>query len=315
MSFSSEVKEELCRHMSSARHCRIAELAVMTVYDGSWELGNTGIKELHIHAENPGIAKKCFTLWKKTFNINSNMEERASGKSGCVVSVPESEDLYKALEAMKLKESAEEGLWQDKTVHPLLVKNACCRRAFLRGAFLSAGSISNPANGYHLEYVCTGKAQAGQIQDILQSFGIEAKTVRRKKYFVVYLKEGSSIVDVLNIMEAHVALMSLENTRILKEMRNAINRRVNCEAANITKTVNASARQIEDIEFLQSVLGFDKLPENLREAAEKRLQYPEAPLKELGEYMIPPVGKSGVNHRLRKLSELAEEIRGKGGEL
>ena len=133
--------------------------------------------------------------------------------------------------------------------------------------------------------------------------------IQRKKYYVVYLKESEAIVELLNVMEAHVALMNLENLRILKEMRNSINRRVNCEAANITKTVNAASRQIEDILFLKDHYGFDKLPDNLRQMAEIRLEYPEATLKELGEYLDPPVGKSGVNHRLRNLSEIAERNR------
>ena len=151
--------------------------------------------------------------------------------------------------------------------------------------------------------------QAEQLQEIIGQFDIEAKIVCRKKYFVVYVKEGAGIVELLNIMEAHVALMNLENLRILKEMRNSINRRVNCEAANIQKTVQASTRQVEDIIYLRDYYGFSRLPDNLREMAEVRLAYPEAALKELGEYLSPPVGKSGVNHRLRKLSELAEKLR------
>ena len=145
--------------------------------------------------------------------------------------------------------------------------------------------------------------------DVIHSFGIEAKSILRKKYYVVYIKESESIVDLLNVMEAHVALMNLENLRILKGMRNSINRRVNCEAANITKTVNAASRQIEDILFLRDHYGFEKLPDNLRQMAQVRLEYPEATLKELGEYLDPPVGKSGVNHRLRSLSEIAEKNR------
>ena len=190
-----------------------------------------------------------------------------------------------------------------------LLKQACCRRAFIRGAFLSCGSISDPTKGYHLEFVCNNRTQAEQLQEIIGQFDIEAKIVCRKKYFVVYVKEGAGIVELLNIMEAHVALMNLENLRILKEMRNSINRRVNCEAANIQKTVQASTRQVEDIIYLRDYYGFSRLPDNLREMAEVRLAYPEAALKELGEYLSPPVGKSGVNHRLRKLSELAEKLR------
>ena len=138
---------------------------------------------------------------------------------------------------------------------------------------------------------------------------MDAKIVERKKHYVVYLKEGSQIVDILNVMEAHVALMNLENVRILKEMRNSVNRKVNCETANISKTVNAAVKQVEDIVYLRDTVGLNSLPENLREMAELRLEYPEAPLKELGTYLNPPVGKSGVNHRLRKISMIAEAQR------
>lgn len=233
------------------------------------------------------------------------MVEKTPGKGGCAVLIKGNEAVAHTRETLKLDLKAAE----EKTANSLLIKNACCKRAFLRGMFLSIGSVSNPVSGYHLEFVCQDQAQARQIREVLLSFQVEARIVKRKKYAVVYLKEGASIVEVLNIMEAHVALMDLENTRILKEMRNSVNRRVNCEAANITKTVQASARQIEDIRFLEAHYGFENLPENLRETARMRLQYPDAPLGELGEYMTPPVGKSGMNHRLRKLSELADRIR------
>ena len=196
-------------------------------------------------------------------------------------------------------------------VDPILLKNSCCRRAFLRGAFLCVGSMSNPSKSYHLEFVCEHEAWALQIQQEIASFQIEAKIIKRKKYYVVYLKEGTSIVDLLNVMGAHRALMQMENLRVEKEVRNSVNRQVNCEAANITKTVNAANKQIEDIEYLKKHYGLLNLPEGLRQMAEVRLEHPDSSLLELGEYLNPPVGKSGVNHRLRKLGELAERLRHK----
>ncbi len=182
-------------------------------------------------------------------------------------------------------------------------------REFLCNAFLETGSMSNPEKGYHLEFVCETKDQAQSILDALQKFGIEAKTVKRKRYTVVYIKESEDIVELLNVMGAHVCLMNLENVRILKDMRNSINRQVNCETANISKTVSAANKQIEDIRYIREHYGFDNLSENLREAAEARLKYPDDTLKELGERLVPPVGKSGINHRLRKLGELADSVR------
>ena len=201
-------------------------------------------------------------------------------------------------------------------VDMLLVQQNCCKRAFIRGAFLASGSISDPEKGYHFEIVCPDVRKAEQLQVVIRSFSVDAKIVQRKKSYVVYVKEGAQIVDMLAVMEANVALMDLENIRILKEMRNSVNRKVNCETANINKTVNAAVKQIEDIRLIQQRMGFEQLNEGLAQIAELRMQYPEATLKELGMMLSPQVGKSGVNHRLRKLSAMADELREKqGGEL
>ena len=197
----------------------------------------------------------------------------------------------------------------EDTVKGLLIQQNCCKRAYIRGAFLAGGSISDPNKSYHFEIVCRSIPQAEQLRDVINSFDMDAKIVARKKYQVVYLKEGSQIVDILNIMEAHVALMNLENVRILKEMRNSVNRKVNCETANISKTVNAAVKQLADIEYIRETAGLSYLPENLKEMALLRLEYPDAPLAELGTYLNPPVGKSGVNHRLRRISEMADSLR------
>ncbi len=287
MSFSAEVKEELAKHISPARHCQMAELSAMLHYAGQYGLMEDGTLTVGFQSENEAVLRKGFTLLKKAYNIDTVIGVKGQKKADLLAIMGD------------LSGPADTSL----------LKQACCRRAFIRGAFLSCGSISDPTKGYHLEFVCNNRTQAEQLQEIIGQFDIEAKIVCRKKYFVVYVKEGAGIVELLNIMEAHVALMNLENLRILKEMRNSINRRVNCEAANIQKTVQASTRQVEDIIYLRDYYGFSRLPDNLREMAEVRLAYPEAALKELGEYLSPPVGKSGVNHRLRKLSELAEKLR------
>ena len=174
-------------------------------------------------------------------------------------------------------------------------------------------SIRQGAEGHRLRTYTVGVSRHEDAMRVLQglilAFGLDAKIVQRKKYYVVYIKEGSQIVDILNVMEAPVSLMELENIRILKEMRGSVNRQVNCETANINKTVSAAVKQMKDITFIRDKIGFDKLPENLSEIAQLRLLKPEATLKELGEALDPPVGKSGVNHRLRKLGELAQKLR------
>ena len=287
MSFSGDVKEELAKHVSPARHCQIAELAAILHFCGQYGRDENGFYTIGLQTENETVVKKCFTLLKKTFNIESGL----------------------ALDRQKMDGILKKIGNLEEPVSRILLKNSCCQRAFLRGAYLSVGSMSDPSKSYHLEFDCTDEAKAGQLQEIMGNFDIESKIILRKKYHVVYLKEGSGIVDLLNVCEAPVSLMHLENLRILKEMRNSVNRRVNCETANIAKTVNAAARQVEDIEYIKTHYGFQNLPTALREMAEIRLEYPDIALKELGEYFSPPIGKSGVNHRLRKLSELAEKLR------
>ena len=144
---------------------------------------------------------------------------------------------------------------------------------------------------------------------LINSFGLNSKVIQRKNSFIIYIKEGEQIVDLLNIVGAHTSLLELENIRIMKEMRNNVNRLVNCETANLSKTVNAAVRQVESIKLIQSTIGLQRLPKNLKEVAELRLSYPDESLKELGEMLNPPVGKSGINHRLRKIEKIAEEIR------
>ncbi len=299
MSFSGKVKEELAAHVSSARHCQLAELAALLLYNGSVCDGG---RHLCLDTENEAVARKCFTLLKKTFNIETVMRGRHR-------LVPDDETERRVTEALYLAREEDGKILLTETVNAMLIKHSCCARAWLRGAFLSVGSMSDPKKSYHLEFVCGGKARAVQLREVLSEFQIEARIIERKKYQVVYLKEGEGIVELLNVMGAHVSLMELENMRILKEMRNSINRRVNCETANISKTVTAAGRQIEDILLIRDRYGFENLPDNLRQMAEVRLEYPDAALKELGGYLEPVVGKSGVNHRLRRLSEIADKIR------
>ena len=260
---------------------------------------------LALQTENDCVIRKCFTLLRKAFNINTDIVS----KSHTLVDIPlEEAVLEKLLRGTKYLD--EEGLKRFSTpVSQLVLKNSCCKRAFIRGAFLCVGSMSDPEKSYHLEFVCDDLSQAEQIQNELRNFDIAGKVIARKKYQVVYIKEGSYISDLLNVMEAYVSLMNFENQRIYKDMRNSVNRRVNCEAANITKTVTAASRQVEDIILIRDTKGLETLPDNLRDMALVRLEHPDAALGELGQYLAYPVGKSGVNHRLRKLSEIADNIR------
>lgn len=298
MSFSSEVKQELAEHIDGGRHCELAELAAIICHEGKL-LTQDKKTVLWMESENPVVQKKYFTLLGKTTNMS---------ESGACL---EEQDAKEVLVMVKMyKETSAGPTIRMDVVDGLLLQQTCCRRAFIRGAFLASGSMSDPQKNYHFEIVCKTQPQAVQLQEIMKGFAVDAKIVERKKHYVVYLKEGAQIVDMLNVMGAHVALMNLENVRILKEMRNSVNRKVNCETANITKTVSAAVRQVEDIQWIEQTRGLGSLPDSLREIAEVRLEHPDMPLKDLGQMLDPPLGKSGVNHRLRRISEIADRHRG-----
>lgn len=309
MSFSSDVKEELGARIPSARHCQIAELLAVFIFSGKIVREKTGKVHIRFQTECAPLARKCFTLLKKTFNISTDVLLRVSAGSENVVYslyIRGSEDVQRVLAALKAWEPMREQVG-------LAAVKSCCKRAFLSGAFLGAGSISNPQNSYHYEIVCKSEEQALVLKELINSFEVgellQAKVVQRKKYHVVYVKDGSQIVDILNLMGAHQSLMKLETLRVEKEIGNSINRQVNCETANLQKTVSAALKQIQDIKFLKEHGGYVKLTPALIEVAELRLENSELSLKELGELLHPPVGRSGVNHRLRKLCEIAEELR------
>ena len=271
-----------------------------------------GTKQLIVSSEHETIVRKYFTLLKKTFNIENGVLKSlfSTENAGRLFEgILEDEVLTETvLKAVKMWDDETQTMRKQSCISDVLLKSACCKRAFLRGCFLCAGSMSDPQKGYHLEYLCNNEELAEQLLKVIADFDVEAKTVRRKKYYVVYIKEGASIVELLNVMEAHISLMNLENTRILKEIGNHTNRKVNCETANLIKAVNAANKQIAGIERIRDTRGLDSLPGPLREIAEVRLQYPDAPLGELGKYLEPPIGKSGVNHRLRKLGEIADKL-------
>lgn len=305
MSFSGEVKEELSRQVAASRHCCIAEIAAIISSCGEVVIQRNGSYSLKVHTENLTVARKYFILIRKTFQVRMeilvkrNVSLRKS--KNYFIYIRSQHDVDKVLKAAKLK--------NDLMPNYFVTQNTCCKRAFIRGVFLAGGSVTDPAKTYHFEIVTANKDKAVFIATIIRSFEIDAKIVARKKYFVVYVKEGAQIVDLLNIMEAHVALMNLENVRILKEMRNTINRKVNCETANINKTVVAATKQIDDIIYIRDTVGLSELSEGLEEIARLRIERPDASLKELGELLNPQIGKSGVNHRLRRISKIADSLR------
>lgn len=313
MSFSREIKEELSKHIPTGRHCQIAEIAAIISLCGKISVNEKEQHFIKIVTENLTVARKYFMLIKEAFQGDIQIQVKRNRylkrSNSYALIIKDSQMSMRILKATKLINQQGDIMEEMSIISNRVVQNTCCKRAFIRGAFLAAGSMSDPEKTYHFEIITTTEEKAAQLRDMIRFFNVDAKIVKRKRYFVVYVKDGSQIVDVLNIMEAHKALMNLENVRILKEMRNSINRQVNCEAANISKTVTAASKQLEDILYIQNTKGFGDLSPGLREIAKLRMEQPDASLKELGSMLSTPIGKSGVNHRLRKLSIIADSLR------
>lgn len=300
MSFSSDVKNEISKFCASS-NCNIAEITAIINMCGHI-IVCCDIIFIKVQSENILVIKRYSNLLKKIFNIVGEVK-----KSGHIYIV-----LTKNINSKIILKKANIDI--SNSINPINLKRVCCKKAYIRGAFLSSGSVSNPEKSYHLEFVNNNYRNIIDLQKLINHFDIESKIVERKGHFVIYLKEGEKIVDLLNVIGAHISLMKLENLRIIKDMRNNVNRMVNCETANLNKTVCASVKQLEDIQYIQNTIGLNSLPKVLEDTANSRIMFPDASLKELGEKLSPPIGKSGVNHRLKKISNIAENLKDKNRE-
>jgi DNA-binding protein WhiA len=316
LSFSSLVKNELCRTDIRERCCLLSELAAVVEIGDSIAIAVNGEANIKVVTENAAFARRVFSLVKELFDIYPEVLIRKSKKlkkhTSYTLVITSSKGAKKVLESLGI--SCTNGLYENfpggcKLNLGNLLRRPCCRKAYLRGAFLAGGSISDPEKTYHMEITSHDLLLVTELNRLMGTFRLNGKVISRKGNYIIYLKEGDNIVDFLNIIGAHTALMELENIRILKEMRNNVNRIVNCETANLEKTVDASVRQVDNIRYIRDTTGLGRLPRNLSDIAELRLQYPDASLKELGDMLTPPLGKSGVNHRLRKLDKIAESER------
>lgn len=315
MSFSSTTKNELSRIPITDDCCALAELAALVRMSGTIQILGMKNFNLKFSTENAAIARRIFTILKMIYTIDIEVMVRRNrqlkkNNNYLIVINDKSISIKILMDVGFIYEDSNSIFAPHYNMPERLITNRCCRRSYIRGAFLGGGSISNPEKTYHLEFVTNNEEHALDLSQIINSFGLNSKIVTRKENYVVYIKEGEQIVDLLNIIGAHQALLKLENIRVLKDVRNNINRIVNCETANLGKTIDASMRQIENIEVISKTIGLNKLPKNLRELAELRLEYSDASLKEIGMMLNPPVGKSGVNHRFRKIEEIADKLRG-----
>ncbi len=313
MSFSKAVKNDLVRINPSRDCCQLAEFAAFLKISGSIQIGSRQSISFSIITEHPGATRRMFVFIRKLFGLEAQIlvhrKARLNKSQVFDIRIPPQKGTEKVLALLGLKDPGQAAYmdFPGKIKEDMLLK-PCCKRAYLRGAFLAGGSINNPEGNYHLEIVCNDKEHCRLIREILADFGIEAKTTQRKQMFVVYLKGSEAIADTLNIMGSHRSLLEFENIRIVKEIRNRVNRQTNCENANINKTVNSGLSQVEDIKLIDEHIGLDRLPSTLRQAAQARLSNPGGTLAELAENL--GLGRSGMNHRLRRLRELASDIRG-----
>lgn len=314
MSFSALTKEELTRLPKGKQCCALAELAALVRMDGTLQISAGQQYALNVVSESAPVARRIYRLAKdvleRPVDIVVRRKLRLKKNNSYMVRIH-----LKGAEDLQTLGIFDQNAQVQPGVAPDLVRHRCDRKAYLRGAFLAGGSINNPEGTYHLEIISNDERHAGDLCALLNRFKLGAKISRRKHWYVIYLKESEHIVEFLALVGAHKALLEFENVRVMKDMRNQVNRLVNCETANLNKTVDAAVRQMENIEFVRSTVGLHSLPPNLQEMAALRLKYPDATLKELGEMLVPQVGKSGVNHRMRKIEEFAERIREAAGKM
>lgn len=300
MSFSNDVKNELSRLETNEVCCDKAELLGVLRMSGAIVIRGMNIG-IHFSTENAALARRVLQILKNNYQVQTEVvitrSRRLKKNNRYQVRVLPAPQVNIAMTELQLL-SMESDL-----KNPLLTKQ-CCKRAFLRGAFLGGGSISRPSSDYHLEMVTGNEDFARSIIKVMHTFSMKAKLTDRKNDYIVYLKDGESITNFLRVIGAHNSMMEFEGVRVLKEMRNNVNRRVNCETANLGKVVKAAVRQVNCIKFIDEHMGLSELPEALQETAKLRLKYPEASLNELVEYS-GGIGKSGINHRLKKLQEMA----------
>lgn len=312
MSFSLQTKKDISAIELRDSCCLSSELSALIHMCGSINFEGNNKVSFVIRTENAAIARRVFKIIKMIYNVEARVSvsknRQFKHRNVYLVKIPWEKNSLSILMELHILKKVNNYVTIYTDIDPIYYEKECCKRAYIRGAFLGGGTISDPDKSYHVEFVCHEEGYANQLMELINSYGLKSKIVLRKNNYVLYLKEGEQIVTLLNIIGAHNTLLNFENTRILKEMRNNVNRLVNCETANLSKTVEASYRQIECINKIKKTMGLNKLPQKLREIAELRLNYQDASLKELGEMLEPPVGKSGINHRLKKIEEIAEGL-------
>ncbi|BBD14967.1 DNA-binding protein WhiA [Melissococcus plutonius] len=310
MSFASEVKKELTGLEVHREHAKV-ELAALIRMNGSLGLVNQQFI-LNVQTENAAIARRIYALLKDHYHVRSELlvRKKMKLKKNNVYIVRLKQDTKKILADLDIME----GLVFQSHVSKQITENPQKIRSYLRGAFMASGSINNPETSrYHLEIYSTYEEHNEDIYKMLNYYRLNAGILERRNGYISYLKGAEKIADFLTLIGATNSMLKFEDVRIIRDMRNSVNRLVNCETANLNKTINAASKQINNIHYIEQTVGLNALPDKLQEIAELRLNYPEVSLKELGEMMTTAsISKSGINHRLRKINEFAEELKKNG---
>ncbi len=305
MSFSTDLKTEQRSHMPKSIHCRLALLAGFVSINGRLEEVD-GKTALAIRVDSDDTEEYIAKLVSMCSGIPRDhliaQNEKNHHRKLLVVDTEEKDRIF-----AKLKLRADDTRVK---VAKVITERECCKRSYLKGAFMAGGSVGSPEKAYQMEIASLSEDEAERLSDILSLRELKSSIVIHRDRYIVYIKDGDTISEVLGLMGASCSLMEFENIRILKGIRNDVNREVNCDAANMAKIAKSSKKQLEDIEYIRDTAGLDSLPEALEEMARVRLEYPYYSLKELGYEFNPPLGKSGVSHRLRRLSEVADKLRG-----
>lgn len=307
MSFTTEVKEELSRVAPTCSHCENATLAALIRIEGTLLMRGQGKYALEIATDSPVVARFIIKALHESYHLSTDLTMRRSvlhKTPNWLIEVPAQPGLNEAL--IKLGVLGREGL--ERGIDPELIRKQCCASAYLRGVFLGSGFISNPRGDFHFELKVETQATADAIVAMLAERGIKAKAIQRRNSYLIYLKSGAAISSFLALVGAHQSALKMENERVVKSVRNDVNRRVNAEIANQAKASAASVDQIMTIRYVLDHRDISTLPQALQEYVKLRLEYPDATLKELGEAAEPPLSKSAINHRVRRLDQLAQEI-------
>jgi len=315
--FSTDVKSELLRESPQEECCARAEMSAFFLMAGSISLKGFQKYSLTMSSENAAVVRYGFTQIRQFLGISPELRTARTTQLGehlryqMLLDGEDAELLLKWLDL--LDKNSFLGIRREPSEE--IIKKECCRRAYIRGAFLTNGWVSLPEKAYHLEFAVQDEQHAEILENLLGGFDIHAKAVLRKSQSVVYVKDYEQLSSLLGLLGAYQAYMALENTYILKQLHNSVNRQMNCDDSNTDKTVRAAAGQLADIEYIQNHGGLDQMPKPLQQVAEARINNPDANLTELGALLDPPIGKSGVNNRLRRLVAFAQQIRESRGEI